>query len=82
MSRCDDTVRLRHMLDYAREAIALLRGRTRLDLDQDRLRLRRLVRAERLATVGQLAAGAARARSWSCAPCTSRAGAGMGPSWL
>jgi len=33
MSRRDETVPLRHMLDHAREAVALARGRTRADLD-------------------------------------------------
>ena len=33
----DDAIRLQHMLDYAREAVALSQGRTRADLDSDRL---------------------------------------------
>lgn len=37
MTRHDDDVRLRHMLDHAREAIALTRVRSRSDLDNDRL---------------------------------------------
>jgi len=37
MPHHDDTVRLRHMLDYAREAVTLSHGRTRADLDSDRL---------------------------------------------
>jgi uncharacterized protein with HEPN domain len=37
MSRHDDAVRLRHMLDHAREAVELCRGRTRQDLGSDRL---------------------------------------------
>jgi uncharacterized protein with HEPN domain len=37
MAHHDDAIRLRHMLDYAREAIALSQGRTRTDLDVDRL---------------------------------------------
>ena len=36
MSRHDPQVRLRHMLEYAREAIALTQGRSRSDLDNDR----------------------------------------------
>lgn len=36
MSRDDPQVRLRHMLDYAREAVALLRDRKRADLDSER----------------------------------------------
>lgn len=37
MSRHDDAVRLRHMLDYAAEAIELCGGRSRQDLDRDRM---------------------------------------------
>ena len=37
MTRHDDTARLRHMLDHRREAVAILAGRTRSDLDTDRL---------------------------------------------
>lgn len=46
MSRRDETVVLRHMLDHAREAVALAKGRARGDLDTDRtfeLALTRLV---------------------------------------
>lgn len=35
MSRHDDEVRLRHMLDAARQAIAFAHGRSRTDLDKD-----------------------------------------------
>ena len=34
--RKDDDIRLRHMLDAAREAVAFARGRTRGDLDKNR----------------------------------------------
>jgi len=37
MSRDDDGVRLRHMLDHARDAVHLSQGRDRGDLDTDRL---------------------------------------------
>jgi uncharacterized protein with HEPN domain len=37
MSRRDDTVAMRHMLDHAREAVAMIRGRPRGDLDTDRM---------------------------------------------
>ena len=37
MSAHDDEISLRHMLDHAREAVALLQGRTRTNLDADRL---------------------------------------------
>jgi uncharacterized protein with HEPN domain len=36
MSRHDPTVGLRHMLDHAREAVEMARGKTRSDLDTDR----------------------------------------------
>ena len=44
MSEHDDRVRLRHMLDYTREAIDLTLNRSREDLDQDRLLQLGLVR--------------------------------------
>ncbi|MCY4496704.1 MAG: hypothetical protein OXC14_05400 [Rhodospirillaceae bacterium] len=34
--REDDAIRLRHMLDAAREAVSFTQGRTRGDLDNDR----------------------------------------------
>jgi uncharacterized protein with HEPN domain len=37
MSRHDDTVRMRHMLDHAREAVAMVSGRSRQDLHVDRM---------------------------------------------
>jgi uncharacterized protein with HEPN domain len=37
MSQRDDVVRLRHMLDHAREAAALVRSKQRSDLDSDRV---------------------------------------------
>lgn len=36
MSLRDGQVRLRHMLDHSREAVALIAGRTRADMDSDR----------------------------------------------
>jgi uncharacterized protein with HEPN domain len=36
MSRHEDDIRLRHMLDHAREAVAMASGRTRGELDTDR----------------------------------------------
>jgi uncharacterized protein with HEPN domain len=36
MTRHDDTTRLRHMLDHASEAVDMVRGRLRPDLDRDR----------------------------------------------
>lgn len=37
MSRHSDEIRLRHMLDHAREAVALAHGKTKADLLGDRL---------------------------------------------
>ena len=48
-----DRVRLDHMLDHAREAITLTRGKTRADLDSDRLLSLALVRL--LEIVGEAA---------------------------
>lgn len=42
--RKDDTVRLRHMLDAAREAVAFAAGRQRADLDHDRMLVLALVK--------------------------------------
>ena len=36
MSQHNTTVSLRHMLDYALEAVAMVEGKTRADLDKDR----------------------------------------------
>ena len=37
MSRRDDTVPMRHMLDHAREIVVMMQGRVRGDLDTDRM---------------------------------------------
>ncbi len=37
MAQHDDSMRLRHMLDHAREAVHFAGGKNRADLDQDRL---------------------------------------------
>jgi uncharacterized protein with HEPN domain len=42
--RKDDTVRLRHMRDAAEEAIAFAQGRTRADLDTERMLVLALVK--------------------------------------
>ena len=42
--RKDDQVRLRHMLDAAREAIGFVQGRARTDLDSDRMLVLSLVK--------------------------------------
>src|SRR5262245_39047032 len=44
MSLREETARLRHMLDHAREAVVLITGKTREDLDSDRLLNLALVR--------------------------------------
>ena len=41
----DDEIRLRHMLDAAREALSFADGRTRDDLDHDRMLVLSLVKA-------------------------------------
>ena len=53
MSRRDRMVPLQHMLDSAREAVALARGKTRPDLDADRMLNLALVRL--LEIVGEAA---------------------------
>ncbi len=42
--RKDDVIRLRHMLDAAREALSFARGKTRSDLDRDRMLVLSLVK--------------------------------------
>jgi uncharacterized protein with HEPN domain len=37
MSQHKDEVRFRHMLDHAREAVAMIQGKERSDLDSDRM---------------------------------------------
>ncbi len=53
MSKYDTTVYFRHMLSYAQEASALVQGKTRADLDSDRLLNLALVRL--LEIVGEAA---------------------------
>jgi len=52
----DDDVRIRHMLDAAREAIGFVEGRSRSDLDTDRKLNLSLVRL--LEIIGEAARGA------------------------
>ena len=54
MSRRSDRHRLQHMLDHAREAAGLVRGKTRRDLDRERILSLALVRL--LEIVGEAAA--------------------------
>lgn len=42
--RSEDSVRIRHMLDAAREAVGFAEGRKRADLDGDRMLVHALVR--------------------------------------
>jgi uncharacterized protein with HEPN domain len=44
MTRHDELIRLQHMLDAAREAVELVRGRTRQQVERDRLRVLALER--------------------------------------
>ncbi len=44
MSQHDDAARLRHMIDYAREAVQMCKGCVREDLDRDRMLNLSLVR--------------------------------------
>ena len=52
--RSDDAVRLRHMLEAAKEAIAFARDRTRTDLNSDRMLVLSLVKS--IEIVGEAAA--------------------------
>ena len=54
MTQHDDTARLRHMLDGAREAVAMAEDRTRADLDSNRMLELALVRL--IEIVGEAAA--------------------------
>ena len=54
MARHDPLVRVRHMLDYAREAVEMACGRSRAELDTDRQLNRALVRL--LEVIGEAAA--------------------------
>ncbi len=49
-----DKIRLRHMVDASREAICFARGRTRSELDSDRMLVLALVKAVEI--VGEAAA--------------------------
>ena len=66
MSRHEDTVRIRHMLDYARETVALVQGRSRRDLDSDRVFSLALVRL--LEIVGEAASRVSQRRRASSIP--------------
>src|SRR6185312_13916871 len=51
--RKDDDVRLRHMLDAAREALGFVRGRNRVDLNSDRQLV--LARVKAIEIIGEAA---------------------------
>ena len=54
MTQHDTNVRLRHMLDYAHEAIQMVQDKSRTDLDSDRLLSLALVRV--MEVIGEAAA--------------------------
>ncbi len=54
MPRHDDSVALRHMLDYARTAVRMVAGRKRRDLDTDEMLRLALTRA--IEVIGEAAA--------------------------
>ena len=54
MSQHDDTTRLRHMLEHAQEAVEMIQGRSRRELDRDRMLELALVRL--IEIVGEAAA--------------------------
>ena len=54
MTRHDDEIRLRHVLDHAQEAVDMVRGRRREDLEKDRMLQLALVRLVEI--VGEAAA--------------------------
>ena len=76
MSRHDDAVRLRHMLEHAREAVTLVRGKKRQDLDSERVLSLALVRLLEISSVRRPAAlprsckhrilASPGHRSWAC----------------
>ena len=54
MSQHKDKVRFQHMLDHGREAVAMIKGKERLDLDRDRMLELSLVRLVEI--IGEAAA--------------------------
>ena len=54
MSQHNDEVRYRHMLDHAKEALAMVQGKNRSDLDNDRMLELSLVRLVEI--IGEAAA--------------------------
>ena len=60
MSKHDDMVRLRHMLEHAREAVALIQDKNRPDLEGSRLHTLALIRL--IEIVGEAASRVSKAR--------------------
>ena len=58
MTRHDDRIRLQHMLDYAREAVSMIKGRKRKDLESERMLELSLTRL--IESVGEAAARVSR----------------------
>ena len=54
MTRHDDKVRLKHMLEHAREAVAMIKGKERADLRRERMLELSLIRL--IEVVGEAAA--------------------------
>jgi uncharacterized protein with HEPN domain len=59
MTRHDDDIRLRHMLDYSRKAVAMIEGRARDDLNGDEMLCLALTRLVEI--VGEAASRVSRA---------------------
>jgi uncharacterized protein with HEPN domain len=59
MTQHEDNVRLRHMMDYSRKAVAMIRGRRREDLNRDEMLCLALTRA--LEVIGEAATRVSRA---------------------
>lgn len=63
--RRDDEIRLRHMLEAAREAVSFSRNRTRTDLDNDRMLTHSLVRCVEI--IGEAASQVTKDTQRQCA---------------
>jgi len=68
MTRHDDRTRLRHMLAHAEEAAAMVRGRTRADLNKDRQLNLSLVRLMEVIGEAATRVSAEGRRRWSAIP--------------
>ncbi len=66
MTQREDKVRLQHMLDYSRKAVAMIEGRAREDLDRDEMLCLALTRAVEI--IGEAATRVSQAgqqQNWS-----------------